>query len=331
MSIFNLNEIFLLIFIILINLIILKNRIIISSKLRINDFPNKRKIHNEPTPLMGGVCIFVTLISISIYNYLYNEINYINLIIDITYYTIFFFVGFYDDVKQLSAKLRTLIIIGSLSVLILFNNNYQIQNLIFKYSDYNFNLGNLAFFFTIFCVFALYNALNFIDGYNGVSSSIAIYWVIFILINNPNLDYLITLVILVIIFSYNVMGKIFLGNSGTNILSIFISLSIILDYNKFQSFYADEILLLLFFPGIDMIRVTAQRIIEGNKIYNPDQSHFHHYLIRKKIKYIWQIMFFLSILPYLILIISNNTLYALSISTITYIVIFKLVKVKTKN
>jgi UDP-N-acetylmuramyl pentapeptide phosphotransferase/UDP-N-acetylglucosamine-1-phosphate transferase len=126
------------------------------------------------------------------------------------------------------------------------------------------------------------------------------------------------------------VGKVFLGNSGTNILSIFISLSIILDYNKLQSFYADEILFLLFFPGIDMIRVTLQRIIEGKKIYSPDQCHFHHYLIKKKFKYIWQMMLFLSILPYLTLIVSNNTFFAFFLSTIIYVITFLLIRVNKK-
>jgi UDP-GlcNAc:undecaprenyl-phosphate GlcNAc-1-phosphate transferase len=269
--------------------------------------------------------------SVSTYSYLYNEINIINLTINTTYYIIFFLVGFFDDVKQLSPKLRTLILIGSLSVLILLDNNYQIQNLIFKYSDLNFNLGIFSFFFTIFCVFSLFNALNFIDGYNGVSLSIVIYWIIFLLLKNPNLNYLISLIILAIIFYYNVMGKVFLGNSGTNILSIFISLSLILDYNNFQTFYADEILFLLFFPGIDMIRVTAQRIIEGKKIYSPDQSHFHHYLIKRKIKYIWQKMLFLAILPYLLLIITSSTIFSLFFSTMIYIIIYKLIRAKTQS
>jgi UDP-N-acetylmuramyl pentapeptide phosphotransferase/UDP-N-acetylglucosamine-1-phosphate transferase len=136
---------------------------------------------------------------------------------------------------------------------------------------------------------------------------------------------------LIVIFSYNIKGKVFLGNSGTSILSIFISLSMILDYNKFQSFYADELLFLLFFPGVDMIRVTLQRIIERKKIYSPDQNHFHHYLIKKKIKYIWQIMLFLSVLPYLVLIISNNTFFALFLSIIIYIIIFMAIKVNTKS
>ena len=322
---FNLNEIFLLVTLILINLFILYNRVIIASKLKINDYPNDRKIHSEPTPMIGGICIVITLISVSLFNYFYDEIFFIELIINVIFCLVFFLVGFFDDVKQLSPKLRTLIIV-SVSALLLLNNNYQIQNLIFKYSNLGISLGYLSYFFSIFCIFALYNALNFIDGYNGVSTSIVIYWIIFLLINNPNLYYLISLVILIIIFFYNIRGKIFLGNSGTNILSIFISLSVLLDYNKFQSFYADEILFVLFFPGIDMIRVTTQRIIERKNIYSPDQSHFHHYLIKKKIKYIWQTMLCLSILPYLLLVISKNTFFTLFLSTIIYIIIFMLLK-----
>ena len=75
-SIFGFNEVFLLTVIILVNIIILNNRVIIASKLRINDYPNNRKIHSKPTPMMGGVCMFVSLMSISIYNYFYNEYRF---------------------------------------------------------------------------------------------------------------------------------------------------------------------------------------------------------------------------------------------------------------
>ena len=40
--------------------------------------------------------------------------------------------------------------------------------------------------FTIFCIFALYNAINFIDGYNGCATSIIIFWTFILLVKNPN-------------------------------------------------------------------------------------------------------------------------------------------------
>ena len=124
---------------------------------------------------------------------------------------------------------------------------------------------HFSIIFTLFCIFALYNALNFIDGVNGSAISIIIFWFLFLLSKDNNLIYFASIMILTIILIYNLQGKIFLGNSGTSLLSIYISLSIINDYNLNNKFYADEILFLLIFPGLDMARVVIERIKNGKK------------------------------------------------------------------
>ena len=123
---------------------------------------------------------------------------------------------------------------------------------------------------------------------------------------------------MIIIFLYNLSGKIFLGNSGTSVLSIFFSLSIINDYNTTNVLYADEILFILLFPGIDMIRVTFERIINKKKIYYADKTHFHHYLIKKKIKYVWQIIFLLTIIPLGLFYLSENIIFTILMFVIVY-------------
>ena len=140
-----------------------------------------------------------------------------------------------------------------------------LRELNFKYTNKQIILGNFSLLFTIFCIFALYNALNFIDGYNGSATSIIIFWTFILLIKNPNILYFLTIMIMILIFFYNISGKTFLGNSGTSLLSIFFSLSIINDYNIIKTIYADEILLILLFPGLDMIRVTFERILNKKK------------------------------------------------------------------
>ena len=112
---------------------------------------------------------------------------------------------------------------------------------------------------------------------------------------------------------------------------IFFSLSLINDYNLLKTIYSDEILFILFFPGIDMIRVTLGRIINKKKIYHPDKSHFHHYLLYNNYKYIWQIMIFLTLLPLILLEISKSTSVTLIISILIYIIIFSLLKKKSNN
>ena len=315
--------------ILIINLIILNYRNIISKLFNLVDIPNKRKIHNTPTPLIGGICIFLT-ISISTILLFFESLIPLNKLISfLLLYLIFFTIGLWDDAKNLSPKARTLIIIISLILLTQFENDFVVSKLIFKSTSREIVLGNFSIIFTIFCIFALYNALNFIDGFNGAATSIIIFWTFFLLIKNPNLLYLFTIINMILVFFYNLSGKIFLGNSGTSVLSIFFSLSIINDYNNINTLYADEIFLILLFPGIDMIRVTFERILNKKKIYYADKTHFHHFLIKKKIKYVWQLMFIFTLMPIGFFYLIEN----INLTIIVFIFVYfgLLLKLKKEN
>ena len=136
-----------------------------------------------------------------------------------------------------------------------------------------------------------------------------------------NIIYLIIILISVLIFLYNLSGRIFLGNSGTSLISIFFALSVINEHNN-NIIYADEILLILLFPGLDMIRVTTQRLLNKKKIYNPDKTHFHHYLIFSNNRYVWQIILILTASPIIFFSFFENLIFILCLSIILYIFIF---------
>ena len=196
----DLNIIILLFLIFLINQIILNYREKIASNFKLYDFPNNRKIHKKPTPLIGGICLFATIIVAYFLSLIYREINLQNFITSIVFFIIFFLTGLIDDIKQISAKKRTFIILFTLLILLFSNDNFVIENLSFKFSNLEIQLGKFSLVFTIFSIFALYNAFNFIDGYNGVSISIVIFWILFLFFSNPNIIYLFTLVILITLF-----------------------------------------------------------------------------------------------------------------------------------
>ena len=244
----------------------------------------------------------------------------------ISVYSLFFLIGLWDDISQISPKVRTLAILIITIILLISEKNYLIQELRFKHSNSIIQLGSFALIFTIFCFFSLYNALNFIDGCNGVSISIVIYWTVFLFIANNNLQYFFIILVMLIIFFYNLNGKLFLGNSGTSLLSIFFCLSLVLDYNLEKKIHADEILFLLFFPGVDMIRVTLQRFIKKKKIYIADKSHFHHYLLKNDYKFIWLIIFNLTLLPIILLNFFSNVYLTFIISLFIYITILSYIK-----
>ncbi len=299
----------------LINLMIVNYRFTIANYFKIIDVPNERKIHKDPTPLTGGISYFLTILILLIYIFFKNQLNIEKLISLISIYTIFFFIGFFDDIKSLSAKLRTFLVITSLILLIVFDKDFVIYNLNFKSFNSIYNLNYFSPLFTLFCIFALYNALNFIDGHNGSATSIILFWSIYLFMKHPNILYLVIILISLLIFLYNLSGKLFLGNSGTSLISIFFSLSVINEHN-IGIIYADEILLLLLFPGIDMIRVT----------YNPDKTHFHHYLISSNSRYVWQIILILTMYPLILFSFIENLIFILLLSISTYIFVFLYIK-----
>ena len=182
------------------DIIIIYFREKISYNLGILDIPNKRKIHLKPTPLIGGICIFTTLIILFIFQILESTLISKKLVIMNIFFLVFFLTGFADDKSHLSPKIRTIITISSILLLLSFEKSFLIYELNFFSTSRIINLDYISLLFTVFCIFALYNAFNFIDGVNGAATSIVLFWIIFLIINKFSYIYLCLLLTFSIIF-----------------------------------------------------------------------------------------------------------------------------------
>ena len=128
---------------------------------------------------------------------------------------------------------------------------------------------------------------------------------------------------LTIFLYFNFLNKIFLGDSGTHILAFLISFIIIKSYNLNQEFTADEIFIILSFPGLDMFRLFVVRIFKGKNPFSPDRNHIHH-LIQKKINkfqtfLIIQVCILLNIVLFYII---ENKLNILFLTILTYLILY---------
>ena len=84
----------------------------------------------------------------------------------------------------------------------------------------------------------------------------------------------------------------------------------------------DEILLLMFIPGIDSIRVSLQRVYKGQSPLVADNTHLHHLLLNFiNMRYIFLIYVLISALPFL-LTLFLSTIISLIISFLFYLSIF---------
>ena len=272
------------------NLLILIYLKKISKIVNIFDKPDKHlKKHKSNVPLLGGVIMIINLLILSIFS-IFSGIPFENLLVSKKEYVsifllvlCFFLLGLYDDRFKLNPDKKFILsIIFSILALTL-NKNLLIENFNLSFYDKTIILNEFSFFFTLFCIIILINALNFYDGINGQSLIFFIMVFGYLSLQSPlQLLYLVLISICVFILFLNLKNKVFLGDSGIYVLGSILVILLIYEHNIFRTIkFADEIFLLLILPGVDLLRLTLTRIINGKSAFYGDRNHIHHLLIKK--------------------------------------------------
>ena len=192
------------------------------------DIPNERKIHKEPTPFTGGIILALTYLFI-IFISDFND-RFLNLIL--AYGFIISLTGLVDD--RYNVRPGTKLLLQTIPIFFLIDQNLYLSDL----GNYEIigilELGSLDKIFTFFCCLLLINAFNYNDGLDGLAASISIIILIsfsiflYILGNKIYFSNLIIISIPVFIFLFFNFGmikknKIFLGDSGSNLLGFIVS------------------------------------------------------------------------------------------------------------
>ena len=261
----------------------------ISKKTKLIDRPDRiRKLHKKPIPLLGGIMIFSSFILINLYLKLFHELTKTTLII-FTCCIFCLILGLIDDIKKFSYKYKFLILIVIFYLFVSLDTNLQINKIYFSTFNKEYYLNYLSIPFTILCLLLLTNAINLIDGTDGLCilfSTIFIIWLINTFQYTEPL-YKILVICLIYIFYLNLKKNIFLGDSGSLFLGCLIGLNVILNYNLEISkihYPVEDIFIALMLPGLDMLRVFTVRIIDKKNPFLPDRIHLHHLLIARGLK-----------------------------------------------
>ena len=197
----------------------------------------------------------------------------------------------------------------------------------------NFNFGIYSYPASILCVLLLINAINLIDGINGLAMMIFIIIYLF-LWYFLNISFNAYILIFYLFVFFNIFkGKYFLGNSGSLIIGALIAFSTIKTYNSnfIENNSAEDIFILFLIPGVDMLRLFVQRILKKKNPFEADGSHLHHLLIKKfSLQKILFGYFFIIVissyaafndyLPEIIIILAIITIYSLTLYLLNKIV-----------
>lgn len=345
-ALLNMIYIVLLFFTTLIEIALFSKAKIIGYKLNLIDRPdNTRKLHTLPTPTLGGPVI-LSLFSIIFFVLKLYEINIFDwsTLIALSLITS---LGIIDDKFNINPNLKLLLLSVILILFFTQNQNLIVNELRFSSYSYVLNLNNFAIPFTILCCLLLINSLNMTDGKNGLCGSIQIiilsFLIFFILkdkheidldIKTLNLDIILILFyisFLIIFLFFNFRGLVFLGDSGSYLGAFLISYFILSTYQNSVSFNVEQILLLLILPGIDMLRVFIERIMNNKNPFIGDNNHFHHIIFLKTKSHILTTLIYCVILLLInisTVLFPNLTLNFLIIYIIIYFLLIRLIKNK---
>lgn len=273
---------------------IFKKTLRIAIKKNIVDNPDARKIQRIPVPVLGGVAVFFGIIAALAVAGLFNDISVLFEMGAVM--TLMLYVGTMDDIISLTPTTRFLIEILAVIVLI-FCNGYSINDFhgmwgIHEIPQY------IAIPLTVFACVGIINAINLIDGVNGLSSgycivTCGIFGMLFFRVGDIARTTLavISMGALLPFFLHNVFGKkskMFIGDGGTLLMGVILSSFVInvLKSGSLASLYINEnfglipfTLAVLVIPVFDTIRVMTLRILRGTSPFNPDKTHLHHLLM----------------------------------------------------
>ena len=316
----------------IINILIFFNFTKISKIINLYDMPNKNlKIHKNKTSLIGGSIIMLNIILLFFIDFFLGAsffdfyLNIDNQLIFLFILCIIFILGFCDDKFNLSPNKKFVFLTLITLIFIILDKNLLVQRISFSFYPHKIFIENYSIFFTVFCFLILINALNFYDGING--QSLIFYFIVFsylLIISEKFEFYGIILFIITFLLFLNLKKLLFLGDNGIYVLTIILSTALIYEHNVYRNIiFVDEIFMLLFLPGLDLIRLTITRLLKGKNPFYGDRNHIHHLLIKKySLLTTNLILFFLGITPILIFnFLKLNFFIAISIFVIIYFLI----------
>lgn len=325
------------IILLILNILIIFNKKNLVKIYGIYDIPdNKRKIHKKKTPLTGGLIFYLNFLIFFITSFFNQELlNTVLIIFSDKYeYALFFFtssifylIGYFDDKKDINANLKLLFITLVLIAFLVFYQSLRIEVITFSFTEKNFYLGSFEFIFTLFCFLAFINAYNLFDGINLQIGIYTLYIFLIFYFLSQNILILSFFFPLSLFLYFNSTGKIFLGNSGTYFLSFIISFLFINFFKNFENITSDQILGIMFIPGLDMIRLFVVRMLEKNNPFSADRNHLHHKLLQiygyKKTILFIQII---TVVPLSTVLILNNKFSILYVFLIYLFILLRLNK-----
>lgn len=265
------------------------------------DNPDARKLQKMPIPVLGGIAVYFGLLAgvlsgVVVYNCVAVPV-YTSFVAVICAMSIMLYVGALDDILGLTPSAR--IVTEVLVVLALvFSSGMCIDTFhgMWGIDSYSWLI---AVPLTVFAGVGIINAINMVDGVNGLSSGLCMCYCLFFGIYFIEVGHVANAMLafcmagaLLPFFIHNVFGlksRMFIGDSGTMTMGILTTWFLInalssksevisLDNGRGVNMIAMA-LAILSVPVFDTLRVMTLRMLHGRSPFSPDKTHLHHVFV----------------------------------------------------
>ena len=246
---------------------------------------DNRRMHDHPIPRMGGLAIFFGFIlSATIYVELTPQLK--GMLLGSVVIVV---LGIFDDIYALGAKLKLAVQIVAAMIAVFSGNVIEVlSNPNIFSADPWWELGWLEVPCTVIWIVAITNAVNLIDGLDGLAcgvstiSSMTMLVISLVVADGPVAVIMAALAGSCIGFlPYNLNpAKIFMGDTGSTFLGFILAVMSIQGLFKFYTIISFAVpFLMLGLPIFDTCFAFVRRIAHGQSPMHPDRSHIHHRLI----------------------------------------------------
>lgn len=293
------------------------------------DIPDKRKIHTGLIPRLGGIGVFTATATgiIAVFTAsLTLKTNGIHLLLTSRIFYLFsgllmiYCTGLIDDFHNLKAPIKFTLQLIAASIITA--GGYTIKSLTIPYVG-TFFLGFTAFPITVLWIVGIANAVNLVDGMDGLAGGItgfaSLSLGIIMLIHGFLVPALLSFAILGAVVGFLLFNfppaKIFMGDSGSLFLGFMLASIplMVLDSAKHPQGLLIATVTLLMIPILDTAAAIFRRIKGKRPIYSPDKKHIHHRLLglglseRKILAVVYGFSFYLSLIAITSMILPKET------------------------
>ena len=266
-----------------------------AEKKGIIDDPKKddRRVHKKPIPRVGGIAmvagVMITLLAFYIASFFLPITIDTKLLGYVLGAGLIAIMGFVDDIVNLKPLYKFLIQLIAGMVIYIFGISIVGVKIPFLYPKI-IDFGIWAFPITLMWVLGITNAVNLIDGLDGLAAGIStiasISLLIIFTIIGANMETMAITFALVgatigfLPYNFN-PAKTFMGDTGSNFLGFTLATVSIMGMAKGYTLIAiASPLIICGVPVFDMVFAIIRRLIHHQKLTSPDKGHIHHRLLK---------------------------------------------------